>query len=270
VRGLVISHVAKSARSDRPRFRLEFDLVAAPHDPRRFSACRTLCGSWAGFPRRLPELMERNHALATRASGSCATPSASRRPRRSRCWARSPSVPAARLSPARCRRRAAFPGIRCRRPCWRDTASRCRWCTSRRPPRQLVRNRAADLQLEAQFKRLAAALQVESSSSRSPRACPASRKGRGPPNRASPRGSVEGSRAGPRSGAGEQLFRCPQQGARRQSAQSGWSAPPACGTAASWSAMAAQSASMSAASAAKACPPRRQTPGRVGTRANPP
>ena len=119
-------------RTDRSRFRLEFDWTGTD-DPTRvpLRARRRSASSAALLPGGWPALMRAQpRARARRRAACCAARSASRRrPRRDdrRRW---PPVPLAerRAGSAPARRRA----IRCRRSCSTATASRCRSCPGRR------------------------------------------------------------------------------------------------------------------------------------------
>jgi isopenicillin-N epimerase len=160
LRPLVISHGANSARTDRPRFRLEFDwsgtddptpFLCVPHALRFLGAL--LPGGW-------PELTERNHALATRGQRLLCDALRVEAPAPEQMLGSLASVPlpdfAGAMPPVR-----GVPWHPLQKALLEKHGIEVPVVHFPAPPRQLVRIAAQIYNSEAQFERLAAALQVE-------------------------------------------------------------------------------------------------------------
>ncbi|HEY4883401.1 MAG TPA: aminotransferase class V-fold PLP-dependent enzyme [Myxococcales bacterium] len=160
LRPLVISHGANSARPDRPRFRLEFDW-GGTDDPTPFlcvpHALRFLGGL---LPGGWPELMERNRALAARGRRLLCEALRIEAPAPEQMLGSLASVPlpdfAGAMPPAR-----GVPWHPLQKALLEKHGIEVPVAPFPAPPKQLIRISAQIYNSEDQFKRLAAALQVE-------------------------------------------------------------------------------------------------------------
>ena len=160
LRPLVISHGASSPRTDRPRFRLEFDWVGT-QDPTPFLCVpHALRFLGALLPGGWPELMERNHALAMRGQRLLCEALRIEAPAPEQMLGSLASVPlpdfAGPMPPAR-----GVPWHPLQKALLEKHGIEVPVVHFPAPPRQLIRIAAQIYNSEAQLKGLAAALQVE-------------------------------------------------------------------------------------------------------------
>ena len=160
LRPLVISHGANSARTDRSRFRLEFDWCGT-HDPTPF-LCIPYALRFLGalLPGGWPELMERNHALAAQGRRVLCEALRIEAPAPDQMLGSLASVPLPDFAGAKPPSRGV-PWHPLQKALLEKHGIEVPVVHFPAPPKQLIRIAAQVYNSEDQFARLAAALQVE-------------------------------------------------------------------------------------------------------------